>query len=82
MPVCTETLNHKQFREVAKMPITISHDRGNVVITTEDWDEFGDPRKTARYIDLDDAQRLHKELEQALFDCRQHIVEGVTQNGN
>lgn len=53
--------------------IAAKHDKGKVVITTEDFDEFGDKQRTNRYITMEDAQRLHKEISEALSACREYI---------
>lgn len=36
--------------------IAAKHDKGKDVITTEDFDEFGDKQRTNRYITMEDAQ--------------------------
>lgn len=48
------------------MVITARHENGKVVITTPDFDELGEPQKTDRFISIEEAQRLQRELSEAL----------------
>lgn len=54
--------------------ITAAHRDGQVIISTDDYDEFGEKRRTHGYITMEDAQRLHKEICEALAACREYMV--------
>lgn len=54
--------------------VEFKSENDKIVIITNERDEFGEWRKVECSVSMETAQRLHRELGDALYDCRNYLV--------